>query len=74
MVAVIPLTTAPPKSRLQVQLSPSETGLKMTSTVLVDHLKFINCERLRPSVAGRLTPDALEKVERSVSLILGLAE
>ena len=74
LVAVVVLTKAAPKSPLQVELGPAETGLKTTSTVLVDQLKFVDRERLKPGLIGRLTPAALAKVEGSLSRILGLAE
>ena len=66
MIAIIPCTKSPAKSPLHVELAPAETGLKSNSTVLVDQLKFVDRGRLRPGLAGRLTPEALAKVERSL--------
>jgi mRNA-degrading endonuclease toxin of MazEF toxin-antitoxin module len=72
LVGIVPLTSAPPKNPLHVSLSVRETGLTKDSTVLVDHLRFVDRERLASEPAGNVREEALERIEAMVKRVLAL--
>jgi len=69
---VIPLTRASVKHLLHVEMTASECGLKEDSTALVDHLKFVDRERLSDTAIGRAGAGALARIDRSLVRVLGL--
>src|ERR1043165_5836659 len=72
LAGVIPLTHAMMKHPLHVELTPAETGLRENSTALVDHLKFLDRERLSETPIGRTAPAALARIDRNLIRVLGL--
>ena len=72
LAAVIPLTSALVKHPLHVGLTAAETGLKEDSTALVDHLKFLDRERLGVTPIGQIGPAALARIDRNLIRVLGL--
>lgn len=72
LVGVVPLTTAIAKNPIHVKLPKEETGLEADSTALVDHARFLDRTRLRPSAAGRLIPGAQLRLDRNLARVLGL--
>lgn len=72
LAGVIPLTRALVKHPLHVELTASECGLKEDSTALVDHLKFVDRERLSDGPIGRAGAAALARIDRNLMRVLGL--
>jgi mRNA interferase MazF len=72
LAGVIPLTHTVIKHPLHVELTATETGLKDDSTALVDHLKFLDRERLAEGPVGRLSGSALARIDRNLMRVLGL--
>jgi mRNA interferase MazF len=70
--AVIPLTRASVKHPLHVEITASDCGLKDDSTALVDHLKFVDRERLSDKAIGRAGAGALARIDRNLMRVLGL--
>lgn len=73
LIGIIPLTSAMPKNPLHVPLSKRETGLRMDSTALTDHLRFVDRERLEGRAAGAIAGEAMERIEANVRRLLALA-
>jgi mRNA interferase MazF len=73
LAAIIPLTKAAAKTPVHLTLQPTETGLSRESTVLTDNMRFVDRTRLLGSPIGRVTPDALVKLEKHLIRLLGLA-
>jgi mRNA-degrading endonuclease toxin of MazEF toxin-antitoxin module len=73
MAAVVPLTKAAAKTPLHLRFAPADTGLRMASTVLIDHARFRDRSRLRGTPIGRLQPAALALLDQQLSRVLGLA-
>lgn len=59
--------------RFRVVVQPEDSGLRGTSTVMLDQLRTIGQERLR-SVIGRVSPSVMEEVDRALRYSLGLLE
>ncbi|MCU0248425.1 MAG: type II toxin-antitoxin system PemK/MazF family toxin [Bryobacter sp.] len=72
LICVVPLTRAVPKNPLHVELVPADTGLKMPSTALVDHARFVDRERLSAAPCGRVVPSAQARIDRNLAMVLGL--
>jgi mRNA interferase MazF len=72
LAAVIPLTRASVKHPLHVEMTGSECGLKEDSTALVDHLKFVDRERLSERAIGRAGAGTLARIDRNLMRVLGL--
>ena len=72
LIGVVPLTTAAAKNPIHVMLAKGETGLASDSTALIDHARFLDRARLSAGAAGRLTPEAISKVDRNLARVLGL--
>ena len=73
LAAVVPLTKAAAKTPLHLRFAPADTGLRMASTVLIDHARFLDRARLRGTPIGRLQPGALALLDQQLSRVLGLA-
>ena len=61
-----------PKNPLHVPLLARETGLRVDSTVLIDHLRFVDRERIEGKAAGEVGGEAMERIEANVKRVLGL--
>ena len=72
LIGIVPLTTPLAKNPLHVPLTKADTGLEADSTVLVDHARFLDRTRLRPALAGRLTPAAQSRLDRNLTRVMGL--
>lgn len=57
----------------RVTVSPSESGLRETSTVMLEQILTVDLARLKRQV-GRLTPDAMTDVDRAIKYSLGLVD
>jgi mRNA-degrading endonuclease toxin of MazEF toxin-antitoxin module len=73
LVGVVPLTRSASKNPIHVTLGVEETGLTSAATALVDHARFIDRARLRPDVAGKLSPGAQMRIDRNLVRVLGLS-
>src|SRR5712691_6720350 len=51
LIGIVPLTTAIAKNPIHVQLTKEDTGLDADSTALVDHARFLDRTRPRPTPA-----------------------
>jgi len=58
--------------RTNVRLAPPETGLPMETVFLCFQLRSLDPSRFPDWAAGRLTPDALARIEDTVRFCLGL--
>jgi mRNA interferase MazF len=74
-VTVLPVTSALVAAPLlRVTVRPSaQNGLQKTSQVMVDKALTIRREKLGTAF-GRIEPDALIEVERSLAVFLGIAK
>lgn len=72
LIGVIPLTSAGRKHPLHVSIAAAESGLKGDSTVLVDHVKFVDRERLTGESIGLAGSAALARIDRNLLRVLGL--
>ena len=72
MIGIIPLTTSEPKHGFHVVLEPSETGLDLKSTALVDQARFIDRQRLRVDKIGQVTVSGLARLDRQLARAFGL--
>jgi mRNA interferase MazF len=73
LAAVVPLTTAIPKTPLHLRFSAAQTGLDQDSTALVDHARFLHRSRLRGAPIGRLDAGAISTLNRHLSRVFGLS-
>ena len=73
LVAVVPLTKAPPKTPVHLRFAAADTGLGADSTALTDHTRFLDRSRLRLPMIGRLSAEALALLDRQVGRVLGLS-
>lgn len=74
-VTVLPVTStlvAAPLFRITVQPS-AESGLQKTSQVMVDKATTVKRDKLGQTI-GRIDPDAMVEVERSLAVFLGIAK
>jgi mRNA-degrading endonuclease toxin of MazEF toxin-antitoxin module len=58
---------------VRVRVTPSESGLRESSTVMLDQLRTISQTRLREPL-GRLTPHVMQDVDRALHRSLGLID
>lgn len=71
VVLVVPLTSRESAVYDQVLIEPPEGGLKKTSVTLPDQLRAVDCRRLVKRL-GRLSPETLQKLDRSLRIVLDL--
>ena len=73
-VLVCPITSHQSEAVYRVPVDASnKTGLRAASEIMVDKLQAIRRDRLR-KVVGRIDSSALDRVERILTIVLGLAE
>jgi len=60
-----------PSLRIDVALS-EENGLRRPSQVMIDKIQTVRREKIGP-VTGRLGPETLSAIDRSLAVVLGLA-
>lgn len=72
LIGIIPLTSAAPKTPLHLPLEPADSGLAKSSTALVDHLRFVDRERLSNQPIGMLSVPAVALLERNLRRLLQL--
>jgi mRNA interferase MazF len=72
LVGVIPFTRAQPKNPLHIALAPAETGLGFVSTALIDHVRFIDRSRVRPTPIGQIMPEAQSRIDKNLARLLGV--
>lgn len=73
-VLVCPITSQLSEAVYRVPLHASdETGLRAPSEIMVDKLQAIRRDRFR-KVVGRIDSSTLDRVERILAIVLGLAE
>lgn len=58
---------------VRVQVKPGDSGLRETSTVMLDQLRTVSQERLREPM-GRLPPHVMQDVDRALHRSLGLVD
>ncbi len=61
-----------PENPLHVPLLARETGLRMDLTALIDHLRFVDRERMEGKSADEVGGEAMERIEANVKRVLGL--
>ena len=74
-VTVLPVTSAIVAAPLcRITIRPSvENGLQERSQLMADKVVTVKRDKVRP-VFGRIDPDAMVEVERSLALFLGTAK
>ncbi len=72
LVTVMPLTSHAEAAYDQVLIQPPEGGVTSPSVTLPDQMRSVDRRRLVKRL-GRLGPQTLAKVDRSIRIVLGLA-
>ncbi len=72
LVGVIPLTMAKPKNPLHVLAGGAESDLEINSTVLTEHLRFVDRERLSGAAIGAASDAVMVKMEKNLLRLLAL--
>jgi mRNA interferase MazF len=72
LIGIVPLTSSSAKNPLHLELGTRETGLRKISTALVDHLRFVNRERIQSKAVGELSSEALAAVDLNLRRVLAL--
>lgn len=71
VVVVMPLTSHDTAEYDQVMLDPPEGGLTSKSVTLPDQIRAVDRRRLVKRL-GRVNPDTLRKIDRSLRIVLDL--
>jgi mRNA interferase MazF len=71
VVTVMPLTSHGAAEYDQVLIQPPEGGLSTLSVTLPDQMRAVDRRRLVKRL-GRLRPQTLRKIDRSIRIVLGL--
>ena len=72
LVAIVPLTRSLARNPLHLRCTAQETGLDSDSTALTDHARFIDRARLKGTPIGRLPAEAVARLNRQLTRVLGL--
>jgi len=71
MICVVPLTSSQIFGALYPRVEPGQSGLRESSSALVDQLRSVDKRRVL-AVAGSLTTQEMETVDQGLRLYLGL--
>ncbi len=71
LLCVVPVTRTPGEGALYPLLLPGSSGLRRSSTALVDQVRAIDKKRIH-SVFGTLAPAELAAIDEGLILFLGL--
>jgi mRNA interferase MazF len=71
LTAIVPLTKSPMKNPIHVRLAAADTGLDADSTALTDRARFIDRSRLRVGAIGKVSPEAMGRVDRQLGRVFG---
>ncbi len=73
-VIVCPLTSELRDLSYRIPVEPGDlSGLRERSEIMVDKVQAIRRDKIRQTI-GRVTPQTLEAVERTLTIVLGLGE
>lgn len=73
MLCVVPLTGTPGVGALYPRLSPGDSGLRKSSTAMVDQLRAVDKRRVI-EVFGVVEPEELATIDEAIALFLGLPD
>jgi mRNA interferase MazF len=73
IVAAITSRVSEPPYPNEVVIQPDTTGLQVTSTVRLDQIRTVDRQRLIRRL-GKLDADTMRKVDRAISISLGVAK
>jgi mRNA interferase MazF len=71
LLCVVPVTGTPGEGALYPRLMPGSSGLRKSSTALVDQVRSIDKRRIH-SVFGTVAPEELAAIDEGIILFLGL--
>jgi mRNA interferase MazF len=73
-IVVCPLTSELRELSYRIPVEPGEaSGLREPSEIMVDKVQAVRRDKVRQTI-GRVTPQTLEAVDRTLTIILGLGE